>query len=63
MPPVMATQILLTLSVVKSPFLDWGIYWVDSDTLNGRMMASRQYLLLDFYCLAVDMEGTCKYIE
>jgi hypothetical protein len=53
MPPIMATQHLLTLAVVKRPFLDWDIYWVDSDTLNGRMVASRQHLQLDFYCLGM----------
>jgi hypothetical protein len=41
MPPVMAPQYFLSLAVEKSPFLDWDIYWEGSDTLNGRMMASR----------------------
>jgi hypothetical protein len=55
MPPVMATQHLLTLAVVKDQFrfLDWDIYWADSDNMNGKIMASRQYLHHDFYCLGV----------
>jgi hypothetical protein len=53
MPPVMATQHLHTLAAVKAPFLDWDIYWVDSDNLNSKMMASRQHLQLDFCHLEV----------